>query len=220
MFVAADLSAKAHVKMSAIVHADLLTARKILRGDEHAFKTLFDAYFARLYRFALSRLKGDHDAANEVVQQTFCKAIERLDSYRGEAALYTWFCQICRNTLVDYCRARNREWTTRALEDEPDIRAILEAIAAPASFQPELHAWQRDIQHLVQATIDALPERYGDILEWKYIDGLSVDDIAERLSVGSKAAESLLMRARLAFREAMLAMIDVPEALQPPSVER
>ena len=64
--------------------------------------------------------------------------------------------------------------------------------------------------------MDTLPERYGDILEWKYVDGLSVNDIAERLSVGVKAAESQLTRARAAFREAIMAMIDVPHALQPP----
>jgi RNA polymerase sigma-70 factor (ECF subfamily) len=202
--------------MSSILHADLLIARKILRGDAREFRALFDAYFPRLYRFALVRLDGDAEAASDIVQQTFCKAIERLDSYRGEAALYTWFCQICRNSLIDYCRARRREWATRALEDEPDIRAILEAVAAPASSQPELQAWQRDIHRLVQATMDTLPERYGDILEWKYVDGLSVSDIAERLSVGVKAAESQLTRARAAFREAIMAMIDVPHALQPP----
>lgn len=202
--------------MSTIRHADLLIARKILRGDEREFRTLFDAYFPRLYRFVLVRLDGDSEAANDVVQQTFCKAIDRLDSYRGEAALYTWFCQICRNALIDYCRARRREWRTRTLEDEPDIRAILEAVAAPASSQPERQAWQRDIHRLVQATLDTLPEHYGDILEWKYVDALSVNDIAERLRVGAKAAESLLTRARAAFREAMLAMVDVPHALQPP----
>jgi RNA polymerase sigma-70 factor (ECF subfamily) len=54
----------------------------------------------------------------------------------------------------------------------------------------------------VQATLDHLPGRYGQVLEWKYIQGLSVDEIATRLGVGYKAAESLLTRARGAFRDA------------------
>jgi RNA polymerase sigma-70 factor, ECF subfamily len=53
----------------------------------------------------------------------------------------------------------------------------------------------------VQVTLDHLPARYADVLEWKYIQGLSVDEIAHRLGVGYKAAESLLTRARQAFRD-------------------
>ena len=196
------------------INPDLDTAQRILRGDERAFRDLFDRFFPRLYRFALARIGGDHDAAGEIVQQTFCKGVERLDTYRGEAALYTWFCQICRHTLVDHCRRTHRaQQVIQPLEDDPQIRAVLEAIAAPLDEQPEVQAWRSDICRLVQATMDALPERYGDVLEWKYIDGLAVADIATRLDIGTKAAESLLTRARGAFREALLAIADIPEPL-------
>jgi RNA polymerase sigma-70 factor (ECF subfamily) len=196
---------------------DRALARRILGGDEAAFRRLFDSFFPRLYRFALARLDSDHEAAREVVQQTFCKAIERLDTYRGEAALYTWFCQVCRNTLIDYQRAMNRETRTVVLlEDQPNVRAILESFVAPATEQPDLRAWQQDVRRLVQATVDTLPDHYSEILELKYVDGLSLQAIAEQLNVGTKAAESLLMRARSAFREAILAVAETPDALQPP----
>jgi RNA polymerase sigma-70 factor (ECF subfamily) len=199
------------------IHLDRALARRILGGDEAAFRRLFDSFFPRLYRFALARLDGDHEAAREVVQQTLCKAIERLDTYRGEAALYTWFCQVCRNTLIDHQRARNRETRTVVLlEDQPNVRAILESFLAPAAEQPELRAWQQDVRRLVQATVDTLPDHYSEILELKYVDGLSLQDIADHLSVGTKAAESLLTRARTAFREAILAIAETPDALQPP----
>jgi RNA polymerase sigma-70 factor (ECF subfamily) len=198
-------------------HLDLATARRILKGDAREFKMLFDAYFPRLYRFALVRLNGDADAAGDVVQQTFCRAIERLDSYRGEAALYTWFCQICRNAIVDYCRSRNREWrAVRTIDDDMQLRAIIESIAAPLELEPENEAVRVDVSRLVQATVDALPSHYGDVLEWKYIDGLSVSEIAQRLTIGPKAAESLLTRAREAFRQTILELVDVPDALQLP----
>jgi RNA polymerase sigma-70 factor (ECF subfamily) len=194
------------------VNPDLAVAQRILRGDAPTFRDLFDRFFPRLYRFALARTGGDHDVASEVAQQTLCKGIERLDSYRGEAALYTWFCQICRHTLIDHCRRSQRAaQIVQPLADEPDIRAVLEAIAAPLEDQPEVQAWRCDLRHLVQATMDALPDRYGDVLEWKYIDGLAVAEIATRLDVGVKAAESLLTRARGAFREAILAMTDIPD---------
>jgi len=201
-------------------HLDLAIAKRILRGDEVAFRRLFDAYFPRLYRFAAARLRGDHDGASEVVQQTFCKAIERLDTYRGEAALYTWFCQICRNTLIDYCRVTRRDARAVTLiEDEPNVRAIIETFAAPSVTRPDVAAWQRDVRRLVEATVDRLPERYGDILEWKYADGLPVAEIAGRLGVSEKAAESLLTRARTAFREAILEIAGGTDALQPPRLE-
>ena len=203
--------------MSNPVHIDRELARKILAGDERAFRELFDSFFPRLYRFALVRLRGDHDAADEVVQRTFCKAIERLDSYRGEAALYTWFCQICRNTLIDHCRRRGADARhVTLLEDVPDLRSVLDAIAAPAVERPEVVAWQDDMRRLIQATVDVLPTRYGDVLEWKYIDGLPVQEIARRLAIGPKAAESLLTRAREAFRVAMLDMVVTQDALTPP----
>lgn len=194
--------------MAELVHADRALARRILGGDEEAFRDLFDRYFPRLYRFALAHLDGDRDAAQDMVQQTFCNAIERLDSYRGEAALYTWFCQICRNAVADHYR-RNGRGTARLvlLEDRPDARAILESLAAPEMEQPESGAWQAQLQRLVVATLDALPGRYGDVLEWKYIDGLSVKEIAGRLALGDKAAESLLSRARESFRQAVAGMI-------------
>lgn len=203
--------------MSDTVHIDRALVRRILQGDEAAFRGLFDSFFPRLYRFALARLDGDHDAASEVVQQTFCNAVARLDTYRGEAALYTWFCQVCRNALIDHWRATNREERAVVLlEDQPNIRAILEALAAPVTDQPELGAWQSDVRRLVQATIETLPERYSDVLEWKYVDGWSTEDIATHLNIGAKAADSLLTRARQAFRHAILAVAESPDALQPP----
>ncbi len=194
--------------MSGPVHVDRALARRILAGDETAFRDLFDRFFPRLYRFALARVGGNGDVAQDVVQQTFCNAIERLDSYRGEAALYTWFCQICRNVIVDHFRRRNRGATQVVLlEDQPDARAILETLTAPVTDQPETGAWHAQLHRIVEATLDALPGHYGEVLEWKYIDGLSVREIAERLQLGPKAAESLLTRARDSFRAAITGLI-------------
>lgn len=199
-----------------VVHVDRALARRILRGDEAAFRGLFDSFFPRLYRFALARLDGDHDLAAEIVQQTFCRAIERLDSYRGEAALYTWFCQICRSRIADHWR-RNHPRRMVSLEDLPDVRAVLEAMTAPAADRPDVGAWRSQVQRLVQATVDALPEHYGDVLEWKYVDGLTVKEIADRMNTGPKAAESLLTRARAAFRAAIVELAGSTDALSPPA---
>ena len=194
--------------MAELVHVDRALARRILGGDEAAFSDLFERFFPRLYRFALARMPRDPEAARDIVQQTFCQAIERLDSYRGEAALYTWFCQICRNAVADYYRRGDRSMgRVVLLEDQPNARAILESLAAPESDQPEAGALREQVHRIVEATLDALPGHYGEALEWKYVDGLSVREIASRLKLGEKAAESLLSRARESFREAIAGMI-------------
>lgn len=190
-----------------MVHADKALARRLLRGDEAAFREVFDGFFPKLYRFALARLNGNEDEARDVVQETFCKAFERLDSYRAEASLYGWMCQICRNAITDRDRRRQRQPQQAVLiDDDGTIRSILETLAAPATDEPEAQLRRMDMTRLIQATLDCLPGHYGDVLEWKYVDGLSVGEIADRLTVSPKAAESALTRARNAFREAIQAV--------------
>lgn len=195
-----------------LVHVDRAVARRILGGDERAFRELFDDYFPKLYRFALARLDGNRIEARELVQVTFCRAFERLDSFRGESSLYAWFCGICRNAIIDYARQHRRE-VERAplLEDDATIQGFLDALSAPESHQPDSSASRLERSRLIQAVLDCLPGRYGDLLEWKYLDGLSVLEIADRLAVGQKAAESHLTRARAAFREAMVAVSGSPD---------
>jgi RNA polymerase sigma factor (sigma-70 family) len=93
------------------------------------------------------------------------------------------------------------------LEDQPNVRAILETLAAPAADEPESGALREQLHRLVAATLDSLPGHQGEALEWKYVDGLSVQEIADRLRLGHKAAESLLTRARDSFRDAIAGMI-------------
>lgn len=194
--------------MTELVHLDRALARRILGGDEGAFRDLFDRYFPRLYRFALARMPRDPEGARDIVQQTFCQAIERLETYRGEAALYTWFCQICRNAIADHYRRRGSgSGRVVLIEDQPNARAILESLAAPTADEPESGVLREQVSRVVAATLDALPGRYGEALEWKYIDELSVREIAVRLKLGEKAAESLLTRARESFREAIGGLI-------------
>jgi len=188
-----------------ITHTDRAVARRLLAGDEAAFSAVFDDYFPRLYRYALPRVGGDRDEARDVVQQTFCKAFERLDSYRAEASLYGWMCQICRNTLID--RARRRRHEGRIVErDDGDAARTIDLVRAPQSGEPEHALTRLDLLQLIQATLDYLPSHYGEVLELKYVDELPVREIAARLAIGPKAAESLLTRARQAFREAITAI--------------
>ena len=178
--------------------------RRMLSGDERAFGAFFEVYFPRLYRFALPRLGRDVEASREVVQATLVKVMRNLASYRGEAALFTWMCQICRREIVDYLRAtRRRSERLVLLDDDDEIRAALESIEAPEETNPSVQYSRAELRRVVRQVLDRLPERYGDVLEWKYIEGRSVEEIGALLGIGHIAAQSLLARARISFRQAL-----------------
>jgi len=185
-------------------HPDRFLVRRMLRGDESAFAEFFEANFGALFRFALPRLSGDSHAAEEVVQATLCRAVRKLSTFRGEAALLTWLCTFCRHEISAHLEKEGKrppmvEW----IDDLPEVAAALDSLAAAA--RPEAALQRSETARLVQVILDRLPQRYGDALEWKYIDGLSVGEIADRLGIGPKAAESTLTRAREAFRDAFTA---------------
>ncbi len=189
---------------------DRRLTRRMLAGEERAFDEFFDGHFPGLYRFALARLRRNHDAAEEVAQATICKAIAKLHTYRGEAALFSWLCTFCRHEISAYVR-RNRLDTQQIdlIEDRPEVRAALES--ADRIFEDPDRALDRaEVARLVQVALDRLPPKYGHVLEWKYLEGLSVKEIAVRLQVSPKAAESLLTRAREAFRDCFSALTDTP----------
>jgi RNA polymerase sigma-70 factor, ECF subfamily len=181
-----------------------LLIQRMLGGDEQAFEAFFNAYFPRVYRFALPRLNGDLEAAREVVQATLAKAMRRIGDFRGESALFTWICQICRREAVDYIRSRRRHVKHLVLiDDRPELRSAIEAIEAPEEYDLVRQYGRAEVGRLVRVVLDRLPSNYGDALEWKYMEGSSVEEIGERLGIGTIAAQSLLARARLAFREAL-----------------
>lgn len=178
---------------------DHLLVARALTGDQRAFDELFDTYFPRLFRFALRRV-GDEDTAEDIVQVTLIKAMRSLGSWRGEAGLFTWLCTICRHEAAAHWQRSGRRPQTASLDDLPEVRAALEALAADAD-RPDLVFEKTELSGAVQLVLDHLPGRYGDILEWKYAQGLSVAEISARLDASEKSVESMLTRARVAFRE-------------------
>jgi RNA polymerase sigma-70 factor (ECF subfamily) len=164
---------------------------RMLAGDEAAMEEFADEYFPGLYRFALARLGGDTDLTREVVQTTVCKALAKLETFRGEAPLLAWLCACCRNEIRMGFRSKKRQ--PRVVELEEDVASDLDPPDGALARKEE-------VRH-VHAVLDLLPPRYARALEWKYVERLSVREIAERLRLGAKAAESLLTRARQAFRQ-------------------
>jgi RNA polymerase sigma-70 factor (ECF subfamily) len=94
------------------------------------------------------------------------------------------------------------------IEDHPAVQAALESVMADDS-RPESARRRDEIADFVRTTLEHLPARYATALEMKYINGNSVAEIAEYLGIGEKAAESVLSRARAAFKDGFRSLWDL-----------
>lgn len=179
---------------------------RLVRGEEAAFEAFVDEYYPRLYRFAFPRVGRDPEAAQDVVQNTFANVIRKVGDYRAEAALFTWLCTFCRFEIAAHWRRRGKQASeVELIEDAPCARAALESLGTFS--QGTASRFEREeLARMVWAVLDHLPVRYGNALQWKYIQGHSVREIASRLGTSPKAAESLLTRARQAFRDGFAAV--------------
>lgn len=86
-------------------HDDMRLVRRLLNREEAAFEEFFEAMYPALYRFALARLSGQREAAEDVAQTTLYRAIGKLKTYRGEASLLTWLCTFSRHEIFAYAKA-------------------------------------------------------------------------------------------------------------------
>lgn len=194
------------VSRPATFEQDAELVRRLRRGEEDAFEELFASSFEGLYRFALHRLGQNHELAKEIAQATLCKGFEKLDTYRGEAPIFSWLCAICRFEITAHFRRERREPPALELpEDTGAILGVLDSLSADQD-DPERQALRQEVGRLVHLTVDHLPRQYALALEWRYADQVGVAEIAARLALSYKAAESLLSRARQAFRDGFTAV--------------
>jgi len=152
-------------------------------------------------------LSDDPEGAREVVQITLTRAARKLDTFRAESALFTWLCAICRNEVSDWLRRQGRYRDHIVLvEDFPEVQAAVDSFHAPLEDSPERHYERVEAMRLIQVALDRLPAKYGDVLEWKYVEGHSVKEISAKLDIGAEATQSLLARAKRAFADVYSSM--------------
>lgn len=181
--------------------ADRVLVSRMRAGEQRAFDEFFNASASRLAAF-LSRRSGlDPANVEDIVQNTLIKAVRNLSSYRGEAALFTWVTEICRHELADARRKAARRPAHDSL-DEPDAVAFpVPQLWVPEHREPAAEAEAHRQRKAVLQALNDLPERYARALEAKYGDGLSVKEVAALFGLTTVAAQSLLARARDAFRD-------------------
>ncbi|WP_179952286.1 RNA polymerase sigma factor [Marinicella rhabdoformis] len=188
--------------------ADIKLAKALMKGNEKVFNNFFDEYHPRIFRFIMSRIDQDYDLAHDMAQDTLCKALEKIADYRGEAALFTWMCQISRSLIhAHFVKHKRRAQVVQPLADTEEMKNILENIAMNDQLQPEQLSMNLQLKQIIEEVLDHLPKDYGNVLTWKYVDDLSVNEIAAQLQTTQIAAQSILARARKSFQQVINKML-------------
>ena len=181
--------------------ADRALVSRMRAGEQRAFREFFDSSASRLLSFLVRRSGLDTASLEDIVQNSMIKAVRNLEGYRGEAALFTWLTEICRHELADVARKSARRPAHVSLEDPDADSGIAQQLRASESVEPLFQLNTTANRDAVMETLQKLPAHYAIALEAKYGDELSVEDVGRRLGLTPVAAQSLLARAREAFRE-------------------
>ena len=159
--------------------------------DDARFRDWYDVTLPRVYRYLIARCGGDVTLAEELTQQTFVEAIRQRDRFDGRSDIVTWMCAIGRNKLVDHYRRNGRDLRRQ----ERLILDHLQATDVP---------WRAaDTRDAVEAAMAQLPSDQRIALLFRYLDGLSVREVARAIGRSEKATESLLARGRECFLRAV-----------------
>ncbi|HFE46750.1 MAG TPA: sigma-70 family RNA polymerase sigma factor [Nannocystis exedens] len=195
-------------------------SRELLReaaaGDNNALARFYEAHVDGLYAFVLPRVGRDRDLAEDVVQETFLRALGRTHDYKPErGSLAIWLAWLARNAIRDSIREHRRsaQLHARAAAVDATMVQIFQALER-APLSDELLA-RAETRELVSATIAALPPRYRDALAAKYVREDSLMTLAQSFSITEAAAKSLLARARRAFRSTFVALAATAEQAPP-----
>jgi RNA polymerase sigma-70 factor (ECF subfamily) len=162
-------------------------AASVTRGDETAFRTLYDRYHQRLFRFALVLARGDESLAQDTVQAVFVVAAKKLRRADSEEHLWNWLARVARQQLAKAWRTRRREAVMVSVEILPED---CPAIAEPDSF----------LEEVLDGALKMLDLEERQLIQIFYFDRLSQKEIAEQLGTTPKAISSRLERAREKLR--------------------
>ena len=177
---------------------DLALAARVIGGDENALRALYERHADPLFAFVFHSLDGARQEAEEVWQDALAAAIRDLRSYRGQSRFFSWLCSIARHKIADHCRKQNRVRLNLSIFSPEDLTRFMDDGPLPDEVVNRQEVRVRVVEILGQ-----LPPEYRAALVARYVDGHSVEEVAQLLDKNYKAAESVLSRAREAFRAAL-----------------
>ncbi len=174
-------------------------------GDFKAFSTLIDANKQKLYALALKMTANSEDA-EDIVQETLLKAIDNIDKFRGESAFGTWL----------YSIALNQSRALLAKQKQTELKPI-EAYLPSGNDSDAFHEkinhrlfdWRdphkqlenQELRTIINEAVQTLPYKYREVFILRYIEELSIKEIARLTKESTASVKSRVLRAKLAMRD-------------------
>lgn len=160
---------------------------RALGGDRAAQRELYEAHVDRVYRLAF-RMVGEDALARDLTQDTFVRAFEKLDGFRGDAAFSTWLHSVATSVILNGLRRRKRIETR-----ERQVERLPETGMATEELEP-------DLKERLARAVRALPEAYRAVFVMHDLEGFTHREIAEVLEVKTGTSKARLSRARARLR--------------------
>ncbi|MGA2062403.1 MAG: RNA polymerase sigma factor [Thermoguttaceae bacterium] len=174
---------------------DLSLARRTAAGDQSALALLYERYADPLFAFICHYMGGSRADAEEIWQDTLLAATQSMESYNKQSRFFTWLCGIARHKIADRLRCRGKLAIVFSQVSNKQLAALLEKGPLPEDILAGRETRLRVVEALAE-----LPAEYRTALTARYAQQRSVDEVARLLGKTYKAAESVLSRARTAFR--------------------
>jgi RNA polymerase sigma-70 factor, ECF subfamily len=172
------------------VRAEQALRGAVLAGDPAAWRTLYEGAYLELWAYVVWRSGGLRDLAEEITQETWLVAVRRIGAFQpAQGSFQAWLRGIAAHCLRNHFRTRRRR-PEQPIRDRDFAEPML----------VDVH--RQEQAELIAQALAELPDHYEAVLRAKYLDLLSVAAIAEEWQESPKAIESLLTRARQAFRSA------------------
>ncbi len=175
------------------IEDDEQLVREARQGSADARRRLYERHADWLYDYLCVRLGPE---ADDVFQDVFVAVFRSIGDFDGRSSVATWLRSIARNKVADGIKARMKERAHRLpWKDTEELILGQQSQTQTGNSIPS-----EDVQLMVRAALNELPDEPAELLVFKYVQGLSVTEITERLELSEKAVESRLTRAREAFR--------------------
>ncbi|HOA73235.1 MAG TPA: sigma-70 family RNA polymerase sigma factor [Phycisphaerae bacterium] len=184
---------------SPIALEDAAAVRQVQDGDMGAFSRLVAKYQDRVVNICW-RVCGNLEDAQDLAQETFLQALQKIGSYRFAASFYTWLFRIAVNQALSH-RRKSRRVTLSLHDGDGEWPEGAAEGRTPADEEPLARLAARELQQRLLRGLDSLDDDYRAIIVLRDIESLDYQEIAEILEISVGTVKSRLHRARMALRE-------------------
>jgi RNA polymerase sigma-70 factor (ECF subfamily) len=181
--------------------------RRVQRGDSAAFDLLVRKYQHRIAAL-IGRYIADWSECQDVAQDTFIRAYRAIGNFRGDAQFYTWLHRIAVNTAKNHLVAHKRRPPTEDI-DVGDAEQFDSGIRLRDTDTPDRELARQQMEQVVMRAVDALPEELRTAITLREVEGLSYDEIAQRMDCPIGTVRSRIFRAREAIDAELKPLMDV-----------